>query len=361
MTAQPGSPGDSRLHQIDALRGIAAALVAFVFHQYYLTGIYRSGPLMGLPGFTWLHKHGYTMVDLFFVISGYIFCHVYLRGRAMTARAGDFAVARLARLYPLHLLTLIAAAVILHLGDPVGMGYLATDPWHFVLNLLLLQESGLNDGHNFNLPAWSISVEIYCYILFYALAKRFPARLPAISAVIVIAALAVTLGDSASGDRIARGLCGFFAGVLAWHFRDARKWMLIALVIVPLLLFRQIEGVSKAAVLGATTFPALVLLARHIPLLAAQSLQWLGSRSYSIYLIHAPVFWVLNLIAFDGHKLSKPVAGVAILIAIPCVLALSDLSYRCFEEPLRKWLRARWQARGKSARGRADQRPVCGT
>lgn len=345
MSAQPAPTGDSRIHEVDALRGIAAALVAFVFHQYYLTGIYRSGPLMGLPGFTWLHRHGYTMVDLFFVISGYIFCHVYLRGGTMSARAGDFAVARLARLYPLHLATLIMAAAILHLGDPVGMGYLATDPWHFVLNLLLLQESGLNDGHNFNLPSWSISVEIFCYILFYALAKSFPARLPAISAAIVIAALAATISDSASGDRIARGLCGFFAGVLAWHVRDARKWVLLVLVIAPLVLFRQIEGVSKAAVLGATSFPALVLLARHIPLLTAQWLQWLGSRSYSIYLIHAPVFWVLNLIAFHGERLSKPVAGVAIVIAIPCVLALSDLSYRCFEEPVRRAIRARWQAR----------------
>lgn len=361
MAAKPILPGDDRLHQIDALRGIAAALVAFVFHQHYLTGIYRSGPLMGLPVFTWLHKYGYTMVDLFFVISGFIFCHVYLRGGVMNARTGDFAVARLARLYPLHFATLIAAAVILIAGDPVGMDHVATDGWHFLLNLLLLQESGLNDGHNFNLPSWSISVEIYCYILFYALAKRFAPQLPTISAVIVIAALFATLGDSPSVDHIARGLCGFFAGVLTWHLRDTRWWVLVPLAILPFVLFNHIHGVSKGAVLGATAFPALVLLARHIPLLTAQSLQWLGSRSYSIYLIHAPVFWVLNLIAFDGQRLSKPVAGVAILIAIPCVLALSDLSYRCFEEPMRKWIRARWQARGGSTRKGADQPPVCGT
>lgn len=352
---------DNRIHQIDALRGIAAVLVAFIFHQHYLTGIYRSGPLMGLPVFTWLHKYGYTMVDLFFVISGFIFCHVYLRGGAMTAKAGDFAVARLARLYPLHLVTLIAAALVLHFGNPVGMDHLKTDSWHFLLNLLMLQESGLNDGHNFNMPAWSISVEIYCYIVFYFLATRFPTKLPWISAAIVIAAILATRGNVAFIDHIARGLCGFFAGVLTYRLRDTRWWILVPLAILPFVFFKQIEPGSRAAILGATAYPALVLLSRHLSFLGAQTLQWLGSRSYSIYLIHAPVFWALNVMAFDGQKLSKPVAGVAILFAIPCVLALSDLSYRCFEEPLRKWFRARWQARGESARGCADQPPVCGT
>jgi hypothetical protein len=34
MSAQPPSAGDNRLHQTDALRGIAATLLAFVFHRY---------------------------------------------------------------------------------------------------------------------------------------------------------------------------------------------------------------------------------------------------------------------------------------------------------------------------------------
>ena len=94
------------IREIDALRGLAALGVSAVFHIGYAVGTYRTGPLDGLPFFTWLHDEGWTLVDLFFVISGFIFAHVYLDAagklrEGVTAR--DFFVARFARLYPLHL------------------------------------------------------------------------------------------------------------------------------------------------------------------------------------------------------------------------------------------------------------------
>jgi len=73
--------------------GIAAVVVAFVFHQHFLTGYYRSGPLDGLPVFTWLHDNGWTMVDLFFVISGVIFSDVDLDNKnKINAEVKSFAL-----------------------------------------------------------------------------------------------------------------------------------------------------------------------------------------------------------------------------------------------------------------------------
>lgn len=156
-----------RLLEIDALRGLTALAVAFVFHIHHLLGYYRTGPLDGLPLFSWLHDYGFVLVDLFFVVSGFIFAHVYLPNGRLETDARTFAAARFARLYPLHLVTLLAAATVLAVGPSATAEGCCNDAYHFALNLAMLQETGLNEGMSFNTPSWSISVEVLCYVLFY--------------------------------------------------------------------------------------------------------------------------------------------------------------------------------------------------
>jgi peptidoglycan/LPS O-acetylase OafA/YrhL len=120
MTAATSPSQPPHVAQIDALRGVAALLVSLVFHIHYVIGIYRTGPLDGLPFFTWVHDFGWTMVDLFFVVSGFVFSHVYLEGASLKQGVSfrSFMLARIARLYPLHLATLAATAAILSFGLP---------------------------------------------------------------------------------------------------------------------------------------------------------------------------------------------------------------------------------------------------
>jgi peptidoglycan/LPS O-acetylase OafA/YrhL/CubicO group peptidase (beta-lactamase class C family) len=89
----------------------------------------------------------------------------------------------------------------------------------------------------------------------------------------------------------------------------------------------------------AVSHPQSRLLARA---LGWWPLQWIGVRSYSIYLWHWPVFSVTRPgldVALDGWQL--------LVVRIAMVVALADLSYRCVEQPLRRvsyagvWRRAR--------------------
>lgn len=280
------------------------------------------------------------MVDLFFVISGFIFAHVYLTDNRMNCGGPQFVRARIARLYPLHFVMLIVAALVFAIGTPATVHYARTDHFHFLLNLLMLQESGLNSGMSFNLPAWSISVEVACYAAFYLVATRFHARLAPIAAMIAICGLALTLGPNKTVDHLARGFVGFFAGVLAHRCHEARLGQLIPVCLAGVILLSFPLGFSKGAILSMTLFPALVIVAPRIAVLRHRALGWLGDRSYSIYLIHAPLYMGINVLVFSGQTVSEAWVWPALISAWLLLLLLADLSYRKLERPARQWFNA---------------------
>jgi peptidoglycan/LPS O-acetylase OafA/YrhL len=118
-------------------------------------------------------EKGYLGVELFFVLSGFILCHVYLQGFGEGRfRYGAFLWNRLARIYPMHLATLAAVAAIGVAGTLAGM---SVDPgmtdWASLpANLLLVHAWGFAPTSAFNHPSWSISAEWFAYLSFPAFA-----------------------------------------------------------------------------------------------------------------------------------------------------------------------------------------------
>lgn len=335
----------NHIYQIDALRGVAALLVASVFHVHFLLGAYRTGPLDGLPFFSWVHERGWTLVDLFFVISGYIFSHVYLSGSGLKEGTSfrSFMKARLARLYPLHIATLLLAAALVPFGQPPTLDFAVNDVWHFLLNLLFLQESGLNQDMSFNTPAWSISVEMICYLVFIAAALAGKRVLLTVAVYLVCVGLIATAGDNPHVDHIARGFVGYFAGHFLWRWREQlRGAPILALAVVAiaaLLLPLKPPRISFGAYYSLTLWPCLLLIALRLPALASAPLRWLGDRSYSIYLLHAPLYTTLSLALFASEPVPRSYWVPAMVLSTALLIIVSDLSFRYFEYPARRWLK----------------------
>ncbi|MBE0593619.1 MAG: acyltransferase, partial [Gemmatimonadales bacterium] len=159
------------LRILTPLRGIAALwVVVYHYGHQYLPALQpaQSGQLV---------EKGYLAVDLFFMLSGFVLTHVYHRDfvRFDPGRYREFLAARIARLYPLHLLVLlafVATAILGRMLDFALNGRFETLPLegaHSVLALLanLLMLQGLAAGElSWNYPAWSISVEFFAYLLF---------------------------------------------------------------------------------------------------------------------------------------------------------------------------------------------------
>jgi acyltransferase len=96
----PQRPSNGNIPALTGLRGVAAVWV-MLYHMF--TG--RDIPVV---------EFGYVGVDIFFVLSGFVLAHVYLRDPGLTTGEGylRFLGVRLARVYPLHVLTLVCLLLI---------------------------------------------------------------------------------------------------------------------------------------------------------------------------------------------------------------------------------------------------------
>ena len=135
-----------KFEALDTLRGLAALAVA-LFH-------FSGG---------W---GGYLAVDFFLVLSGFVLSHSYLYKDADIDKV-KFISHRIARLYPLHLFTLIAFIAAYYFINKSFPTYPDGTIFALVQNLTLTQNIGFNpSGISFNYPSWSISVEFWVNILF---------------------------------------------------------------------------------------------------------------------------------------------------------------------------------------------------
>jgi peptidoglycan/LPS O-acetylase OafA/YrhL len=144
-------------------RAFFAAWV-FVYHvDLYLNFSAWLGPFSGLI------RHGYLGVDGFFMLSGLILARVHPELAHSFSGAFKFWGKRLARIYPVHLATLLIFGAILLAGFSHGMA--PRDPGRFGLsaflqNLLLVHGWGLASQGAWNYPSWSVSTEWAGYLLF---------------------------------------------------------------------------------------------------------------------------------------------------------------------------------------------------
>ena len=164
MTATPPvlhTPADIR--PLTALRFLAAAWVV----------VYAFWPDLDVGVLPHAVAKGYLGVEVFFVLSGFILCHVYLEAFG-TKRSdyGGFLWARLARVYPLHLFTLFGVIALGLAATVAGMSLNANmlDWASLPANLAMVHAWGLSPEAAFNHPSWSISAEWFAYLLFPAYA-----------------------------------------------------------------------------------------------------------------------------------------------------------------------------------------------
>jgi peptidoglycan/LPS O-acetylase OafA/YrhL len=137
-----------------------AALWVVLFHYW---------PKLAGAGESAFVSRGYLGVELFFVLSGFILCHVYLPAMEDERfKYGSVLWARIARVYPLHIVTLLGVGALAIGATVAGFGI---DPailsWSSLpANLLMVQAWGLAPEAGWNHPSWSISAEWFAYLTF---------------------------------------------------------------------------------------------------------------------------------------------------------------------------------------------------
>ena len=231
----------SRPAEIRALTGARALppLLLVLYHYHEGHGYQHWRP------FDVLVAKGYLWVEFFFILSGFILIHVYgARAAALWRRKGygDFLKARLARVYPLHLATLlIMLAMVVGLRALAhAYGYLSmydvpgyhprTDFLAFVYNLFLVQSWHVLPYLTWNGVSWFVSVEFFLCLIFPVFAwisQRGPATALGMIAFgfAVLILLTDTVGhglDITFDWGVVRGIGDFSIGVgLSMLYREA--------------------------------------------------------------------------------------------------------------------------------------------
>jgi peptidoglycan/LPS O-acetylase OafA/YrhL len=359
-------PPDRLLYpKLQALRGIAACVLVF----------YKSPVTLGSLATAFM-IHAYLFVDLFFVLSGFVLCHAYGLAIGRGLSFGRFMGLRLARVYPLHLAMLLAfvAYELLRRYFLQGEPQAARSVEAFLSNLLLIQSLGVHDLLTWNTPSWSISVELYTYVLFFVALKTLDVaqswRFPLIVVLLAYGAIALA-GHSHLNITYDLGFVrcvgGFYLGILVYRTQAVwRLWLSgwvgraewLALIALGILISCSGLGlgVQYLAILGFAFAIAVFALSQPSwlsALLCSRPLQWLGDVSYSIYMVHYLVWVLIEAIVF-GQLGWEPeaVRGFDALalnsLAFGMTLVASAISYRLIEVPPRQWLKARF-ARADSA------------
>ncbi|WP_051580708.1 acyltransferase family protein [Pseudonocardia acaciae] len=368
---------------LTGLRLFAAAWVV-VFHFQFTGGELLARVLD--PVFP-LVNTGAMGVDLFYVLSGFVIAFTYLGKlgpRLRVRTAGRFLWARVCRIWPVYALVTTAFGAFLlfkliRLGD-TAPAYQDVQPaltvgsWLNQLAMVQMWPHPWHDGMSWVGPAWSISAEWLAYVLFPVTALLFyrlrkaPRWLLGPAAVLLMAPVATLCLVSGSPyfpfSWMARVLAGFAAGVLVYLVvreipRTARvrrvaswvSWLVLAAVLAGLWWGDSVNpgpaGTERGGIV-LLLFPLLVgalALADRGPA-RVLSTRWSvhgGRISYSLYLVHVPLFEVLWTFMHRTEVLQPdtPLATVLTPVAFIATFALAHALYKLVEEPARRALRRR--------------------
>lgn len=358
-----------RLHALDALRGVAALGIVVWHWQHFFAadGDWPDGWQRSDQPFYLLLKplyvQGWAAVDLFFVLSGFVFFWLY--GEAVReGRIAGFAFARLrfSRLYPLHfaLLLVVAGLQLLFLrATGTFFIYQANDWPHFAAHLFMVENWWPRSPQSFDGPAWSVSIEVLLYCLFFAFVWGGVRRGWQMALVALAGGLLLPVDE-----HIARGVIGFFMGGVAFTLWERRRddaavlsrWLLAATVagwgaLLALLYLDSpwlANGEGNAGFLIVFDYllcPLTVLtlaLRESVRGPSKLPLEYLGDISYATYLLHFPLQLGLALVALRlDLDSSFFMQGWVMPVFYVVLIALGTLSYRFFERPLQRWIRGR--------------------
>ncbi len=358
-TASPGvgRSEDHKILGIELLRFLSSVAVLVFHYQHFLfVGQFPVGlrvsdqPLFGILGL--FYVNGFYGVEVFWCISGFIFFWKYGRQLAEGVVSGYlFFVLRVSRLYPLHFATLLVVAAlqwVYFAGHGYYFIYQYNDLYHFVLQLFMASNWGLQLGDSFNGPIWSISIEVLVYTLFF-LSLRYVSNSPLFLGCIAAAGALVQV-LKLSGHPFFNCVMFFYLGCLTavLHRRTAgipsarRRTSLVALSWMVLMLVTSHFVTIKANYFLVLFVPPLILLCvMSIPSSgwAEKLLVPAGNMTYASYLLHVPLQLATVLVcAWAGIHI--PFYNSLVLVSFLVVtLVLSHLTYEYFEMPAQKWLR----------------------
>jgi peptidoglycan/LPS O-acetylase OafA/YrhL len=351
--AKPLNKSVTEIPSLDGIRGFCSLFVVLVHADAYFGAFWGGGALLAhTPNGG---RHLEIVVDAFFILSGLVMNHVYGRqlSAGQNAAVAKFYVARVARIFPLYFVVLIATMLI----APHSFSFVPTG-FHFSIEYLVQQIFFLGFLTNmqvlvtWNTPSWSVQVEMLVYLFFPMIAliiARLQKRWWVLLGLLLCVFTLFMIGRSGDlsfevGRRaFIRGFSGFTAGALLYEtlrygWIDRYRWAVFTVAFASLIGFVTCWQ-DPLLVVAQACFLLLLMDKRSLlfSVLNASWSRWLGTISYSTYLWHRPLEFVMAaLIMHCGIHFAigpVPAAVICIVLSFPITVLVAHWSFNFIERP----------------------------
>ncbi len=351
------APSDGREHALDGLRG-AGAIAVMSYHVFDFFPAHESLRVALLASPLGIVFNGLGALHMFFVLSGYVLA-LSLTRDTRSGKLPRFYVRRVFRIHPPYVMGVLFAWVMTLGLQRVSSGAMpmtaSASCFHLPASLMprALMLPSLAFGQ---LPVgWSLYVEIAMSVIFPLLLwlgrRTHPLLLVALGFVL-LRPLDVRVGFLIFTLNFALGIAVFLAPPRLGTFiaslsgRATAMWLVVMVLVLqsPYAISWWNTGTSGMddrnapsmiipLALGSTLLVAATV---HHPsvrgFFAASWIAWLGSISFSFYLIHFTVLTFL-VCRFTGHTQPIPsVIGIGV-VAFAISVGLSVVGYRFVEQP----------------------------
>lgn len=327
-----------------------AALSIVVFHYGKRVFPFNAQPV------AFLFEQANVGVSYFFILSGFIMVVAY--GANEHVSYFHFLKKRLARIYPACLVALMLTLGF-HLASGTAINGLA-----LFLNLALLQSWVPGYALSLNSPGWSLSVELFFYLIFPFLFNHFYKKhtISKLAAPIVVFFVTSQVSlfllfrspmyhgyPSKSHDFIfyfpLMHLNQFLVGNLAGlYFKKVVKGnnldaVIIAILVIIYFILRLVNSAYlHNGLLGAAFVPLILSLScnngRLASLFRRRPLVFLGEISFGVYIYQHPVFAWVGWLLSQIHIAYEP---VTFYVGLTVLTALSSFSFLFIETPVRRF------------------------
>lgn len=332
---------DTRLLEIDSLRGIAALWVT-IFHFSFGVGHFwlAADPdrARQVAPFR-VNIEGNLGVDLFFMISGFVIYMTLQRTRT----PWDFVVSRFSRLYPAYWACLAITTIVILLVPVAVQKITVTE---ILVNITMLN---MFVGVRLVEPTyWSLAIELafYAGMMAVFLAGRLD-RIEFIGAVWLVLSVLVFKVFSDFGHSLPTRVQAamnmqhtplFLAGILLYRVRflgwtPLRAGLFIACFlsqVLPIPVGPYFWGSIAIIVVFAVTALG------WAPFLAVRPLIFLGNISYALYLLHQSIGFRIQDHVVMAWGAS---AWAGFFVALSCVIALATAVTYLVEKPAQRWIK----------------------
>jgi peptidoglycan/LPS O-acetylase OafA/YrhL len=343
------------MHEIrshTSMRGIAALLVIIYHYRQNLPDAFNPDQ------YTAFFASAGNFVDFFFMLSGFVIAYVYLDKSEQYQKIWvPYFRSRFARIYPLHLLTLLWM-FLLYLYS--GKGTAGDISGQLTSNLTLVQSWGFHDAYALNFPSWSISGEFAAYLVFPLIVvtlgwpRTYIITLAAASYLVIGLHEYLADEDIIRWERMAllRAVPAFFLGTIIYKYRailsNLSGSVLFGLQLSAVIILVLLLHLGSSLILLTPIFATLIILTYEdkgwlSSMLSGQYFHRLGLISYTMYMLHIPV-------RSTGYVIWPKIAGglsdvwndtLFFMTCIVVTLFLSSIIFRIFEIPMRDKLRGR--------------------